>query len=77
MTNTGEKERKDSCVENSNGGWVCFEYKVYFPVASSKFCDLSPRSQIVTVSHPLLQILQFAFCHFYPSKEVMSKEKAI
>lgn len=77
VTDTGEKERKDSCGESRNGGCVCFEYKVYFPVASSKVCDLSPRSQIVTVSHRLPQILQFAFCHLYPSKEVMSKEKAI
>ena len=77
VTDTGEKERKDSCGESSNGGCMCFKYKVYFPVASSKVCDLSPRSQIVTLSHPLPQILQFAFCHFYPSKEVMSKEKAM
>ena len=77
-----EKEGEDSCGqlcggESSNGGCVCFKYKVYFPVASSEVSDLSPRSQIVTVSHPLPQILQFAFCHFYPSKKVMSKEKAI
>ena len=88
MTEIGEKERKDSCGQLCGGGsgdgeCVCFKYEACY--TSSKIPPLSPRSQIVTVSHPLPQIYQSAFCHFYPStmllilcrKEVMSKEKAV